>query len=186
MSLNRIIRSRRSVKRFTEREIAREEIERLLDGVCQAPNHRLTEPWRFYVLGPEARAAYGRALGLRKAKRAPDERRAERVVASVVKKLRNLPCMIAVAIERHENPEIHAEDHLAAYMGIQNLSLLAHDMGLGTHLKTGAVMDDPRARAAVGVGDAERIIAVVELGEPAESPVPVPRRPASRLTTWTS
>jgi hypothetical protein len=39
----------------------------LRDAAILAPNHRLTEPWRFYVLGPEAREAYGLAVGVRKA-----------------------------------------------------------------------------------------------------------------------
>jgi nitroreductase len=69
MTVLEAIATRRSIKAFTDREISREEIERLLDAACQAPNHRMTEPWRFYVLGPEARAAYGAALGARKAKR---------------------------------------------------------------------------------------------------------------------
>jgi nitroreductase len=69
-------------------------------------------------------------------------------------------------------------------MAIQNLALAAHAAGLGTHLKTGAVMDDPRARAAAGVPDGQRIIATIELGEPAGLSAPKPRTPASELTTW--
>ena len=36
------------------------------------PNHRLTQPWRFYVLGPDARQAYGLVLGGRKARKIED------------------------------------------------------------------------------------------------------------------
>ena len=185
MSLERTIRSRRSIKRFTDEPVTRDDIERLLDSVCQAPNHRMTEPWRFYVLGPKARVGYGRALGLRKAKKFAEPGRAEQVVARVQARHHDLPAMLAVAIERDDNPEIHAEDHSAAYMGIQNLSLMAHEMGLGTHLKTGAVMDDPRAREAVGVPDSQRIVAIIEVGWPAETPPPIGRCSALELTTWT-
>jgi hypothetical protein len=45
-------------------------------------------------------------------------------------------------------------------------------------------MDDPRARTAVGVSDGERIIATLELGEPAGASSAKPRTPASALTTW--
>ena len=69
MNLNDAIQQRRSIKRFTSRPIAREEIEQVLAAAPLAPNHRLTQPWRFYVLGPEARHAYGLALGNRKAKK---------------------------------------------------------------------------------------------------------------------
>ena len=95
-----------------------------------------------------------------------------------------LPAMIAVAIVRDDNPEIHQEDYAAAFMGVQNLSLVATSMGLGAHIKSGGVMDDPRARAAVGLPEGERIVAIVNVGEPAQVPDAKPRRPATELTTW--
>ena len=72
MRASEAIRQRRSIKRFTGRAVTREEIEAILAAATMAPNHRLTQPWRFYVLGPEARHAYGLALGERKARKQPD------------------------------------------------------------------------------------------------------------------
>ena len=184
MELFDAINGRRSVREYTAREVTREEIERLLQSAITAPNHRMTEPWRFYVLGPSSRAAYGAALGARKAKRVEDPAAAEAVVRKVVEKHTALPAMLAVSVVLDENPEIREEDYAAAYMAIQNLSLAAHGIGLGTHIKTGAVMDDPRSRAAVGVPDGERIVAIIELGEPAALPDPKVRRASEDLTTW--
>ncbi|MBW2465030.1 MAG: nitroreductase [Deltaproteobacteria bacterium] len=184
MDIFDVITSRRSIKKFTDRTISNEAIGQMLSMAVMAPNHRMTEPWRFYVLGPEARAAYGAALGARKAKRVEDPDAAREVVAKVEATHRDLPAMLAVSMTRHENPEILEEDYAATYMAIQNLSLAACAMGLGTHVKSGAVMDDPNARAAVGVGEDERIVATISLGEPAEEPAPKARRDASELTTW--
>ncbi|MGY8797527.1 MAG: nitroreductase family protein [Longimicrobiales bacterium] len=184
MSVMDVIASRRSIKNFTDRAITNEEIERLLGAVCCAPNHRMTEPWRFYVLGPEGRAAYGKALGMRKAKRVEDPEAAQAVIDKVSRVHRDLPGMLLVAIAQDENPEIKEEDYAAAWMGIQNLSLAACEMGLGTHLKSGAIMDDPNARGPLGVPDSERIIACIELGEPAETPAGKARCAASDFTTW--
>ena len=83
-----------------------------------------------------------------------------------------------------ENPEIREEDYAATMMAVQNLCLAAHDAGLGTHIKSGAVMDDPDARAAFGVKDGERVVAMIELGEPARVPDPKGRKSANELTTW--
>ena len=69
-------------------------------------------------------------------------------------------------------------------MAVQNLSLAAHAMGLGTHVKSGGVMDDPAARTAVGVGADERIVATATLGEPAALPDPKPRHDAAEFTRW--
>jgi nitroreductase len=69
-------------------------------------------------------------------------------------------------------------------MGVQNLSLAAVALGLGTHIKTGAVMDDPAARAAAGVVEGERIVAVINVGEPQDVPEPKARTDAASLTSW--
>src|SRR5207248_9310311 len=115
------IKSRRTIKRFTDRPISRAEIETLLTAATLAPNHQLTRPWRFYVLGPEARYAYGLALGDRKARKLDDPDAARALRETVAAEHRALPAMIAVAVVTNENPEIREEDYAAAMMGIENL-----------------------------------------------------------------
>ena len=184
MSATDAIRARRSIKRFSERPVSREEIEAMLSAATLAPNHRLTQPWRFYVLGPEARYAYGFALGMRKAKKIEDPEGAQRMRETVAKEHRDLPVMIAVAVVGNENPEIREEDYAATMMAVQNILLAAVELGLGTHIKTGGVMGDAEARAAAGVKDNERIVAVINVGVPAEVPPPKKREEASAFTTW--
>src|SRR3954451_1188050 len=123
MKTSEAIRERRSIRRFADRAVAREEIESLIDAATLAPNHRLTQPWRFYVLGPEARYAYGRALGDRKARKLEDTEAAAKVRETVAQEHRALPAMIAVAVADNENPEIREEDYAAAMMAIQNILL---------------------------------------------------------------
>jgi nitroreductase len=178
------IRERRSVRRFTDRPVSREEMETLLGAATLAPNHRLTQPWRFYVLGPEARYGYGLALGARKAKKVDDPAAAAALRETVGVEHRSLPGMIAVAVVDSENTEIREEDYAAAMMAIQNISLAAVALGLGTHIKTGAIMSDPAARAAVGLPDGQRVIAIVNVGVAAETAPPKAREPAAALTTW--
>lgn len=184
MDVLEAIRRRRSIKRFAERPVPRTEIELLLECAVQAPNHRLTQPWRFVVLGPAAREAYGRVLGGRKARRVEDAAAAAGVVEKVAREHAALPAMIVVAVRLDEGPEVREEDYAAAMMAVENLALAAVARGLGTHVKTGAVMDDPGARRAAGVAGEERIVAVVNLGEPAEVPAPKERLPAAALTRW--
>jgi len=184
MQVRDAIRTRRSIKRFEARSVTREDIESLLEAAALAPNHRLTQPWRFYVLGPEARYAYGLALGERKARKLEDVERAREVRETVAREHRDLPLMIAVAVVNATDPEIREEDYAAAMMAVQNIALAAVELGLGTHIKTGGVMSDPAARAAAGVADDERIVAIVNVGVPLEVPPTKPREPAARFTTW--
>jgi nitroreductase len=178
------IRDRRTIKRFTDRPVTRQEIEEILAAATMAPNHRLTNPWRFYVLGPEAREAYGRALGERKARKQPDPARAAELRETVAAEHRALPAMIAVALIDATDPEQLEEDYAATMMGVQNIMLRAVELGLGTSIKTGAVMSDPAARAAAGVPSEQRIVAIINVGQPADVPPAKEKTPAASLTTW--
>jgi nitroreductase len=185
MNTTEAIQQRRSIKKFADRALSREEIQKLLDAAVLAPNHRLTQPWRFYVLGPDARHAYGLALGNRKAKKIEDPDAARTMRDNVAAEHRALPGMVVFAVTINENDEIREEDYAAVMMAIENFALAAVESGFGTHLKTGAVMADPAARAAAGVTDDNlRIVGVVNVGVPAEVPAAKNRQPSSALTTW--
>jgi nitroreductase len=92
--------------------------------------------------------------------------------------------MIAVAVVKSDNPEAAEEDYAATMMGVENLALAAVELGLGTALRTGAVMGDPAARAAAGVAENERIVAIVNVGEPAEVPGGPKKTAAAEFTRW--
>jgi nitroreductase len=184
MNVSDAIAQRRSIKKFQDRRVTREELEALLDAAVLAPNHHLTQPWRFYVLGPEARRRYGLALGERKARKLPDHDAANAVREKTAAEYEAFPALIAVAMVVHESPETREEDYAAVMQAIANIMLTAVDRGLGTHMRTGAVMEDPAARAAVGVPERERIVAIVSVGIPAEMPAPKPRQGAATVTQW--
>ncbi len=184
MDVLEAIQSRRSIRQFTDRAVSRAEIEQVLDAAVMAPNHRMTQPWRFHVLGPEARHAYGAVLGARKAKKIEDPDAARILVAKVAASEAAVPALIMVGMTQTENLEIREEDYAATMMAVQNLLLAARALGLGTHVKSGAVMDDPRTRELLAIPESERIIAMIQLGEPAATPEAKQRRPAAEFTSW--
>ena len=75
------IRARRSIKDFTDEPIDRETVESLLELAVLAPNHRMTQPWRFVVLGPAARRRHASIRADRKAREVVDPAAAEAVRA---------------------------------------------------------------------------------------------------------
>ncbi|MEO6444289.1 MAG: nitroreductase [Gemmatimonadaceae bacterium] len=184
MDVLQAIAARRSVKRFTPRPVSREEMERLLEAAVQAPNHRRTKPWRFHVLGEQGRRGWGEALGARKAKKLEDADAKQALITKIGVEHVELPSMLIVAMALNENPEIREEDYAATMMAVQNISLACLAMGLGAHIRTGAVMDDPAARAAAGVPEGERIIAMLNMGEPADEASERPERNAAEVTSW--
>ena len=184
MNVSDAIAHRRSIKKFTDRPIAREDIEALLDAAVLAPNHHLTQPWRFYVLGPAARRGYGLALGDRKARKVTDPAQAAAVREKSAAEHEAFPALIAVAMTLHESPETREEDYAAVMQSVAYLMLAAVERGLGTHIRTGAVLEDPSARAAIGAGEGERVVAILSVGEPAEVPEPKARQRSAEVTQW--
>jgi len=178
------IRARRSIKKFSPAPVARAQVETLLELAALAPNNRMTQPWRFLVLGPDARAAYGTALGIRKSRKIEDPAVAQATRDRTLADAVNAPLMIALVQSLHENPEIREEDFAACWMGAQNILLGAVELGLGTHLRSGAVFNDAPVKEAWGVAEGERVLGVILLGVPEAVPDPKPRPTAAERTTW--
>jgi nitroreductase len=184
MTVQEAIRSRVSVKEYAPEPVPPDTIERLLELAVLAPNHRMTEPLEFRVMGERAKRAYGEALGGRKAAKIEEPEVARKVLEKVVRRTVSVPSMLAVLVHEDEDPEIREEDYATAFMAIQNLSLAATEEGLGTHIKTGAVLGEPALREALEAGPDQRVAAIVFLGRPAELPEAKGRSPATRRTRW--
>ncbi|MGK7312043.1 MAG: nitroreductase family protein [Candidatus Longimicrobiales bacterium M2_2A_002] len=182
MHVDEAIRSRVSVREYADAPVPGETLRELLELAVLVPNHRMTEPLRFRVMSDDAKRAYGEALGRRKAKNVDEPEVAEQIVDKVVRERLAVPAMIGVLVHEHENPEIREEDYATAFMAIQNVCLAAVARGLGTHIKTGAVMAEPSLREALDVPDDHRLAAIVFLGEPATVPAPKERTPAAEVT----
>ncbi|MGF6276003.1 nitroreductase [Massilia sp. UYP11] len=56
------ITSRRSIRAFLDKPVAREDIVRILDVAARAPSGTNTQPWKVHVLTGEARARLSRAI----------------------------------------------------------------------------------------------------------------------------
>ena len=57
MELEEAIRGRRTHKVYGSEPVDRQTLEELLELARWAPNHHLTEPWEFRVVGPHTLAA---------------------------------------------------------------------------------------------------------------------------------
>jgi nitroreductase len=180
------IQRRTSIRRFRPESVPRATIERLLECAVRAPNHKLTEPWRFAVLLGEARAEFAEIRVKHRLKRYPDPGSAEALAgaAKVRRESLDTPAFVVVMCAVSEDDVRREEDYAAAMMGIANLMTAAESLGLGTYLKTGGVMRDPLLAGLVGLDEGFRVVGVVSLGYPADSEPPRRRRPAAEVTRW--
>jgi nitroreductase len=181
------IHSRSSIGKLSDQLPSREQIEQLLDAAIRAPNHHVTEPWRFFVVAGDARAELGDLMADLLAKTLDDptaDRAQNRLRQERSKPLRAPVLIIVAASPSREGKVIEAEEVTATAAAVQNILLTAHDMGLGAQWRTGGIAYDSSINRWLGLDDVDQVIAIVYLGHPAMSPRHSKRQPASDLTKW--
>ena len=167
-------------------DVVRGVLEALLEAAVWTPNHRLTEPWSFYVLGPESKRRFAEIRREARRDALPDPRAPE--VQPALQKLYestvSTPAIIVFTAAGHADPEIKEENEWATFGAAYAFMLGAWGQGIGTYFRTGrGVLGSPELRALLGLPPDRRIIGVIYAGYP-ES-VPQKRRtPAAEKTIW--
>jgi nitroreductase len=178
--------SRTSVRRFLPEPVPRQVLEQLLECAVRAPNHKLTEPWRFVVLTGRARYALAEIRARHRLKRFADPAAPEAAAASekVRQEARSTPAFVIVLTAVNPDEITREEDYAATMMATANLITAAQALGLGTYLRTGGVMRDNALLELAAVPENFRVVAIVSLGYPAEADPPRRRKPVAEVTRW--
>lgn len=154
----------------------------MLETAVYAPNHRLTEPWRFIYAASEAGKAKLADSYVSFFKKIKDDFNEEKE-RNMRKNLSAVPGFLLVVLKEDEN-EFTRNDDFAALSGmIQNLQLLAHENGIGMVWKSGRIMYDKQVHQDFGLADNERFAAIIQTGYPDEQPKAKERTPAKSLFT---
>lgn len=176
MDIYDALRFRRSAKTFGPEAPSRETLQRIIEAATWAPNHRTTEPWRFFVLQGDARVAFGEAI-------VPELETPKAVEALRTKVVRS-PVLIVVAQRGSPGqPELDLEDYGATCAAVQNLLLAAHAEGLAAKWSTGEMATSPGAFAHLGLAEGDRIVALIYLGS-AEATEPVGPKRTAPVIDW--
>lgn len=185
LSVLELIRTRRSVGRFRPDPVPREIMEQVLDAAVWVPNHRLTEPWRFFVLSGDAKERF--AAIRREFRRTlmpnPDAPEVQPALERVYRDAADTPVIVVVTSHVAEDPEVREEDFWATFGATYAFMLGMWSFGVGTYFRTGGLRDYPPLREFLGLADDRRITGVVYAGYPVD--VPQRRRtPAAEKTVW--
>jgi nitroreductase len=180
------IERRTSIRRFRPDPVPRATIERLLGAAVRAPNHKLTEPWRFAVLTGSAKAGLAELQAAHRAKRYDDPASPDAQAAVDKKRQETIDTPVVLVVVCAVNPDdvTREEDYAATMMAVQNIMIAAESLGLGTYLRTGGIMRDPGLARLVALPSGFRIVGLLSLGYPDGEEKPRRRRPAAELTTW--
>lgn len=156
------IRARRTINLFEPEPVGTAVLREAIDVARWAPNHRLTEPWRFYVIGDAtAERIADLAAGIdaaAKGERAGEARR---------QRMRAIPGNFVVTSPLSDDPLLEREDYAACCCAVENLMLYLWQRGVGVKWTTGAVTREQAFYDLLGIdSSAERVVGLFWYGTP--------------------
>ena len=167
MDVETAIRARRTHKQYGPEPVADDVLRGLLELARFAPNHHLTQPWRFRVLGPSVRARL-------------DEVVPEKEVA----KLRRAPTLVLATAVLSGDPHQDEEDLHATACAVYAVLLGATARGLASYWRTPGCFSEPAVRSVVGLAEDERVVSLIHLGPAVSQPPDKDRAPLADVVTW--
>jgi len=167
MDVETAIRSRRTHKAFRPDLVPKSQLDQRFELARWAPNHHLTNPWRFRVVGPRALEGLKRAAG-----------------REAAPKLDRAPTLVVCSCVLSGDPVQDEEDLHATACAAYIVLLGAHARGLAGYWRTPEVLRTDAGRRAVGLGDTERFVSLIHLGEGIQDRPAPPRAPVAETVTY--
>lgn len=184
MNLFDAIHTRRTIKDFTAQPVPDDLLHQALDAGRWAQNHRMSEPWRFVILGPESQRAIAAISGdvLLQTARADAETLAK-MRADAEAKILSKPRIVAVTCCLCGDREVEQEDYAAVACAVQIIQLAAWGLGLGMQWSTSRFTTAPKTCELLGVDQAqEMIVGLLYFGYPAAVPDAKPRKALAEVS----
>lgn len=179
-AIDRVIVSRRSIKSFKSDPVDLDEIVELLNIAKWAPNHKLTEPWRFQLYIGEGKEEFVQAFI--KSQTGKDKELTD-AIKNKAQYFREIPVHLVVIMPEDPRQRRWDEDYGAVSAFVQNFQLAAWERGIGMIWRTNDWIYDPVFRKNIGVKDGEKIVATLMIGYPQHVPKEKPRTNIEEMLT---
>ncbi len=161
-----VLRGRRTIDQYLHTKVPERLVLEAIETAIWAPNHHVTEPWHFYLLGPKT---IERCLDLNEqlvtAKRGPEVGAFKRRAWS------EKPGWLVVTCRTSDDALRQQEDYGACCAAVQNFALYLWKAGVGTKWTTGDITRDARFAEILGIDFAEEfVVGLVWYGYPKLTP----------------
>ena len=172
---------------FIDDPVASETLEKLFAAAIWAPNHRLTDPTRFFAVRKSSplRERIGdivwRSTYETVASPNPDTKRQS--ADSKRDRVLNAPAMVSVYSLHGENRQMTLENYATSCCAVQNMVLAAVAEGLSLDWSTGGLTRIPGLAEMLGAEEAWTMVGVLFLGKAARAPH-TRRTPHSEVVKW--
>ena len=161
-----VIRGRRTIELFLQTEVPQSLVNEAIEAATWAPNHHVTEPWHFYVLGDETKERcldLGRDIvTMKSGEKAGNFKR---------QSWSEKPGWLVVTCQRSDDELLQKEDYAACCAAVQNLTLYLWKAGVGSKWTTGDITRDSRFLGIVGIDETQAfVVGLIWYGYPKMTP----------------
>ncbi len=165
-ALEEVIRGRRTIDLYLQTRVPKALVRDAIEAATWAPNHHVTEPWRFYLLGPET---IERCLDL--CQDIVTENKSADAAAFKRDSWSKKPGWLVVTCRRSDDELTEREDYAACAAAVQNLMLYLWAADLGSKWTTGPITRDERFTDIIGFDpDEEFVVGLIWYGYPKLTP----------------
>ena len=174
------IRSRRSTNLFLRQKVKVDLVRNAVELARWAPNHHLTEPWHFYLLGEKKKAASVELI-----RTIVTESKSPEMGDHKAKSAAAIPGWLVVTCRKSADELRGREDYAACCCAVQNILLYLSEAGVASKWTTGRITRDARFFDLLDIDpDEEYVVALVWYGYPKVLPTQT-RKDVSEILTET-
>jgi nitroreductase len=162
----RTLRGRRTIDRFIQTAVPKELVLEAIEVATWAPNHYVSEPWRFMLLGKETiRRIVDLNATIVAEKKSPEHGEHKR------RQWSEKPGWLIVTCPFNDDEVREREDYAACSAAVQNFMLYLWKAGVGTKWTSGPITRDKRFFEIIGVDRyAEFVVGMIWYGYPKITP----------------
>jgi len=147
------IRGRRTVALFLQTPVDRRVILDAIEVARWAPNHHVTEPWHFYLLGEKTMRENVELI-----RQIVTENKDADKGDFKAKAAEAIPGWLVLTCERSGDETLQQENYASCCCAMQNLMLYLSEAGIGSKWATGAVAEDKRLFDMIGANHAQEFV----------------------------
>ena len=148
-----VLRGRRTIELFLQTAVPSSLVDEAIEAATWAPNHHVTEPWRFYLLGDETRES---CLDL--CRDIVNKKKGEKAADFKRQSWSEKPGWLVVTCQRSDDELLQREDYAACCAAVQNFMLYLWKAGIGCKWTTGDITREARFFDIVGIDETEELV----------------------------
>lgn len=161
-----VLRGRRTINLYLQTPVPDDLVHEAIEAATWAPNHHVSEPWRFYKLGPET---IDRCLDL--CREMVTAKKGEEAGIFKSRSWSEKPGWLLVTCRKSDNELLEREDYAACAAAVQNFMLYLWKAGVGSKWTTGDITRDSRFANIMGYDEEQEfVVGLVWYGYPKLTP----------------